>query len=442
MPLSPPFPDPDAITDCLKGQEKRTLVLGYSGGGDSHALLLLAHAWAQVTGATLVPVIIDHGLRAESAAEARLAADRARALGWEIRTVRWQGDKPSTGIQAAARQFRLQTFARMAHEAGAGAVLLGHTLDDQAETVWRRLRAGGQADSLTGMSADDPFPVWPQGKGLRILRPLLGFRRAQIRSWLTESGEHWIDDPSNRNRDFSRVRDRHVLSRLEQAGFDPARLVTLSANFAGQDRLEAESAGHFLMQHAEFLPWGGVRLRAQAAPLRAVEAIRAAVSGNPARDMKAARRIGEALSREAAVTAGGAALTWHRGQPLMVRDPGFVSGRSDGSQQAAIAVRIGTETIWDGRFSVIAGELEIRALAGDLPGDIAVDFGSVPPGPARGGLAAVWKDTKFCGIAGTDPCYAGVRWLGPELVMRNLFGDWPPAGFRTQLRDQTAQGSH
>ncbi|MEE2525913.1 tRNA lysidine(34) synthetase TilS [Hyphobacterium sp. HN65] len=438
----PPFPDPDAITACLKGQEKRTLVLGYSGGGDSHALLLIADGWAKANGATLVPVIIDHALRAESAAEAHLAADRAEALGWKSHIESWTGEKPSTGIQAAARLFRLQTFAGVAHEAGASSVLLGHTLDDQTETVWRRLRAGGKGDSLAGMSSLDPFPLWPQGKGLSLIRSLVGARRAGLRAWLEAQGEAWIEDPSNLNREYSRVRDRQLLARLEQQGFDPARLTALAQRFAGQAACEAEEAGHWLMAHAEFLSWGGVRLENNRPPLRAMDAMRAAVSGQPGRDTKAARRLSDALSRGEAATAGGAALTRDRRGALMIRDPGFVSGRADGSQTGAISVRIGTETIWDGRFSVTGEGVELRSLSSALPADIAIEFGSIPSGPARDGLAAIWKDNEFCGLCGTDPCYADARWLAPELVARNLFGDRPPEWFRTQLRDQTAQGSH
>lgn len=398
------------------------MLLGFSGGGDSHALLRLASQWAGETEADLIPVIIDHGLRPESADEAQLAASRAEAKGWTPRIVRWDGGKPATGLQAAARDFRLRTFARIARESGANAVLLGHTLDDQIETFWRRLRSGGQASALAGMSRCDPLPLWPEGRRIDLIRPLIGMRRAALREMLTEAGEGWIEDPSNQNRDFARVRDRHCLARLEAAGFDPVRLAALLPRFADAAIEASGSAIRWIWQNADYLPWGGVSLMNRKVPVRAMDALRAAVSGTPAQAGKSARRLCQAVQSGVAITAGGVALTYHRGEPLLVRDPGFVSGRADGSQKGADTVRIGTDSIWDGRFLIYGSTVEIRPLASGIPPGEAVSLDDVPAGPARDGLAAIWKDDNFCGIAGLDPCYPNVEWLGPELAERNLFG--------------------
>ncbi|WP_421788104.1 tRNA lysidine(34) synthetase TilS [Hyphobacterium sp.] len=443
MPLKPRPIERVSFNDGLAGWAGQTVLIGVSGGGDSLALLHFATDWARETGSDLRPVIIDHGLRMESTDEAAFAAGRAQALGWTPVIERWRASKSDTGLQAAARQFRLETFARLAGEAGAQAVLLGHTLDDQAETVWRRLLAGAGAEGLTAMSPIDPMPLWPAGRGIFLVRPLLNVRRRALRQWLTEAGERWIDDPSNINPAYSRVRDRAVLSKLESQGFDPARLAAMATQLQGRQRRDAAAAGRWLMQHARFHGWGGVMLPGGAAiPVTAMDALRAAVSGDPAPDARAARKLSAALKAGDAVTAGGAALSHRKGKAVLFRDPGHVTGRADKTRNRANSVRMSGITIWDGRFEVSDAALDILPFAAaSAEGAEVPSMDAIPPA-ARASLPAIVKQGEFQGVAGFCPEISGVRWLADELVARNLFGDRPPAWFHTQLRDQSAQGSH
>lgn len=443
MPLTLQADATAALRAGLKDQAGETLLIGVSGGGDSLALLLLATRWARDNGAQLCPVIIDHALRPESADEACQAAERARALGWAPVVVRWDGAKPDTGLQAAARDFRLHTFARLARQEGARAILLGHTLDDQAETVWRRLLSGGGVSALTAMTAHDPLPVWPEGWGIQLARPLLGLRRQALREYLREAGETWIDDPSNTDPAYSRVRDRTVLSRLEAAGFRVERLAAMADRLRQYERGQAEAAGRWLMQHAIFHPWGGASLTpGLVAPLRAMDALRAAVSGDPAPDRAAASKLANALATRKAFTAGGVALGYRGGEAWLIRDPGHVSGRADKGRSAPQIVQLGEKAVWDGRFEIRNPECDIHpmsALAGESPDH--ADLGPVPPA-ARPGLAHVSKKGDYQGLAGLDAENSLISWLAGALISRNLFGDRPPTWFHTQLRDQTAQGSH
>src|SRR6185369_1270232 len=113
------------------------LVLAVSGGPDSLALMWLAARWRRTLkrGPELIAVTVDHGLRPEAAREARDVRKLAAALDVPHRTLRWTGDKPATGLPAAARAARYRLLAKAAKSAGATHILTGHTQDDQAETL-------------------------------------------------------------------------------------------------------------------------------------------------------------------------------------------------------------------------------------------------------------------------------------------------------------------
>jgi tRNA(Ile)-lysidine synthase len=133
-----------------------TLVLAVSGGPDSTALMVLAARWRSAlakerkNGPKLLAVTVDHGLRRESASEARAVKRLARTLGVAHRTLHWQGRKPASGLQQAAREARYTLLAAAARRAKAGCILTAHTLDDQAETVLIRMTRGS---GLTGLGA-------------------------------------------------------------------------------------------------------------------------------------------------------------------------------------------------------------------------------------------------------------------------------------------------
>ncbi|WP_421790377.1 tRNA lysidine(34) synthetase TilS [Hyphobacterium sp.] len=443
MPITGSGFHPELIHHRLKNSEGEIFLLGFSGGGDSLALLCLSADWAQKSGSAVRPVIIDHALRPESGEEARWAAARAKNLGLEPLIVKWTGGKPSAGVQAAARDFRLKTFARLARELGAATVLLGHTLEDQAETVWRRILSGGGWHALAGMTETAPLPVWPEGRGLTIIRPLLGLRRAALRSWLEARGETWIDDPTNENTAFARVRDRLTLSRLESAGFDRRRLCALAAQLQSRQTTIAKQALRWIETGCAFHGWGGIRIDSSTSPpVEAMDAMRSAVTGWPASDRPAAQLLCSALQARQAATAGGAALTFFKGIAWLIRDPGAVSGRADGTASPPARVQIGTQAVWDGRFLVHNLSQDIRPLAlsgSEIPG---AELMTGIPALARPGLPTVWKASRFEGVAGLTAQSAEGHWLARELIVRNLFGATGPGALQIKLRGDLAQGSH
>ena len=193
----------------------RHLLLAVSGGADSTALLHLVVTWARARGALASSVsvaTVDHGLRSGSAVEATAVARMAVDLDVPHAVLMWTGDKPATGIQAAARTARYTLLRAHAAAIGADAVVLAHTQDDQAETVLMRLARGSGVDGLGGMA---PVVVIDR---MAIVRPLLGVPKAQLIATLKAGRTAWIEDPSNQNTAFERVRWRKAFAHLEGLG--------------------------------------------------------------------------------------------------------------------------------------------------------------------------------------------------------------------------------
>lgn len=181
------------------------LAIAVSGGADSTALALLARAWVADRGGRVTALIVDHGLRDGSAAEAAGTAARLKALGISAHVLTWDGAKPAAAVQAVARAARYGLLRNWCRTAGVLHLLVGHHGDDQAEThLMRQSRGGGFG--AAGMSAQVTFPE------VRLLRPLLGIHHGELTAYLAARGVTWIEDPSNANTDFERVRTRQRLA--------------------------------------------------------------------------------------------------------------------------------------------------------------------------------------------------------------------------------------
>ena len=198
-----------------------------SGGPDSLALLLLAAAArpGQVEAAT-----IDHGLRAEAHDEALMVAAVCQRLAVRHATLtaRWS-EVPETAIQERARNQRYRLLGYWAEERGLDALATAHHAEDQAETLLMRLARGSGVRGLAGMR---PRSVSP-GAHVRLLRPLLGWRRAELEEICTSAGLTPVADPSNQDPRFERVRVRRALAELDW--LDPGAAALSAANLADAD---------------------------------------------------------------------------------------------------------------------------------------------------------------------------------------------------------------
>jgi tRNA(Ile)-lysidine synthase len=234
----PDKPVSDAEAAALFGalEHAPALILAVSGGPDSTALLWLAARWrAQLKKPPkLVAVTVDHGLRKESAGEARAVAKLAKNLKVQHRTLRWTGRKPKTGIQEAGREARYRLLGAAAKKAGARYVLAAHTLDDQAETVLFRLARGSGVAGLRGMTWLSSLPA-SSDREVMLARPLLTIPKLRLIATLAVAKIPFADDPSNRDPRFTRPRLRELMAALAAEGLDARRLVGFARRIARTD---------------------------------------------------------------------------------------------------------------------------------------------------------------------------------------------------------------
>ena len=212
------------------------VLVAVSGGSDSLALLHLVHDWAALAEVEVAAVTVDHGLRPESAGEAAQVGAICAGLGVVHEILRWQGWDGQGNLQSAARTARYDLIAGAVPGLGPPSlIVLGHTRDDLAETFLMRLARGSGVDGLAAMRAG-----W-RDRGQRWARPLLGARRQALRDWLTARGVRWVDDPSNDDPRFDRVKARQALAALAPLGLGVDRLAD-TADALRDARLALEAA--------------------------------------------------------------------------------------------------------------------------------------------------------------------------------------------------------
>ena len=203
-----------------------SLLLAVSGGPDSIALMWLLARWRDGLREQprLVAATVDHGLREGSADEALAVKRLAARLNVEHRTMHWSGEKPTTGIQEAAREARYRLLAEVANEIGVLSVITAHTLDDQAETLLFRMARGSGVSGLAGM-----WPTAPSNfLDVFIARPLLDVPKSRLVATLESAGIPYAVDPSNFDPKFARARFRTLMPALAREGLTAARLGKLA----------------------------------------------------------------------------------------------------------------------------------------------------------------------------------------------------------------------
>ena len=315
------------------------VAIAVSGGSDSRALLMIADSWARRTGRALIVLTVDHGLRPESSGEARHVANVAEAMGHPAKILTWQPEKRS---QDAARRARHALLASGCHDAGAELLLLGHTWSDVQETMLMRLSRPSSLMGAVGPQVVSVSPIWPEGRGLRIGRPVLGQSREALRMCLKAREIPWIEDPSNDADAYERVRVRKLVAclspgRLDGITRDAMRLRALEdAQLASvlDKHVSVDLAGLITLQLDR---WdGGPRVSARLLSLL-LQAAAGSARGVAGEQVEALAASIAAGGPEARLTLGGAWLQ-RRGNDLLIgRDPG--------------ECRSGwRENVWDGRY--------------------------------------------------------------------------------------------
>ena len=350
------------------------LGVAVSGGGDSMALALLAHGWARERGGRVTALTVDHGLRPESTDEAKRVARWLGARGIDHRVLAWTGAKPTSGLQSAARDARYRLLAQWARDAGVLHLLVGHNQEDQAETFLMRLEKGSGDVGLSAMAAVTELPA------VRLLRPLLGCGRDDLRTTLRRFGQPWIEDPSNQNRNFARIRVRRRLPSLGRTGLSPQRLAAEAARY-GKKRIALDkSVSAFLARHAQVLPAGYVLADekvftgtgvAKGVSLHALGRLVTCVGGGayaPRRSKLATlhQSLADGNLGPGRTLAGCRILPW-KGRILVCRE----TRKRDREREMTGISAAGGEMYWDGRFRVrfargtVGRELNLAYLARD-----------------------------------------------------------------------------
>ena len=215
----------DTDLDALVAPAER-VGIAVSGGPDSLALLLLA---AAARPGRIAAATVDHGLRDGSAAEAQMVAALCQrlAIPHHILTADW-AEPPRANIQAEARALRYRLLGAWARAQNLAAVATAHHADDQAETILMRLSRGSGIAGLGGSRASRALT-----DGVRLVRPLLGWRKAELVALVAEAGIEPVDDPANRDPRHDRSRIRRWLA--ESSWADPARLAASAAALRDAD---------------------------------------------------------------------------------------------------------------------------------------------------------------------------------------------------------------
>jgi len=330
-----------AALAAIGGFEPCPLVaVAVSGGPDSLALAILADRWARGRGGRAWALTVDHRLRPESAAEAKTVGNWLGARDVPHGILVWDGPKPASGIQEAARAARYRLLADWCEARGCLHLLTGHQREDQAETYLIRRRARSGGDGLAGIAAVRELTR------LRLVRPLLGIPRARLAALLDAEGQEYVRDPGNRNPAFER-------SRVRMAATDNDIKVALAeVRVNGRARVGREHGLAALLGRAAAMHPAGFAVLDPAPILaagelgeRALGRVAAAIGGAayPVRRERLARlRAGLEASPARARTLGGCRLVPWRGRVLVLRE----------SARAEPPCRLdpGASVLWDRRF--------------------------------------------------------------------------------------------
>jgi len=364
------------LAPLLGDDTPKAVAVAVSGGADSTALALLTADWARKKRIALLPLIVDHRLRAESTKEARHVAALLRQAGLAPKILTWDAKvKPTANKQAAAREARYALLAQACAKHGIAHLLLAHHRDDQAETLLLRALRGSGVDGLAAMQ---PRAI---RDNLILLRPLLDIPKARLVATLQKRKQPWVEDPSNANPSFQRVRVRAALDLL--ADHDaPARaalvqhLAQTAKNFARTRALLDHAAYDLLHGSVQLTPAGTAWL--DPAPLVAAEdelSLRAlvkllgAIGGLPVPPrLDGLQRLLEALRDGRSLP-----LTLHR--CLLTRVKG-VDDRLLVCREARYlpSAQPLENMLWDGRFRIAAAKpvrgISLAPLGKDRPADL------------------------------------------------------------------------
>jgi tRNA(Ile)-lysidine synthase len=425
----PPFSDRE-LAGLFAPLERCThIVLAVSGGPDSLALMLLVNRWRLLRGIEADQILVatvDHGLRASSHDEAVWVTEQAEHLGLPSKLLTWDGPKPQTGVLEAARAARYDLLVDVALSLGGEpvAIVTAHTEDDQAETFLMRLARGSGVDGLAAMRAERELLASPY---VLLVRPLLDVSKARLVAEVRRAGVTPIDDPSNSDERYERVRLRRAEPVLRDAGLS-AEMIALSAKRLNRAHAALDVATDALVREALSLHGGAyANFDAQlflSAPdeiqIRVLSRVIRAFGGSaPQATMAQIERLRDDLARGDPVrqTLGGTVIRATSDHIRIFRETGRVP-------LPEVVIPSGEWVIWDDRFLVVApadqqvvfGDVTVRALPADEFVRWRHETGARHSFPARAALTlpSLWREGQLVAapdfgqlaniVGGPGPC--------------------------------------
>jgi tRNA(Ile)-lysidine synthase len=360
-----------AITPFLASLPKPArLLVAVSGGSDSTGLLVALRNSILSAGnfccIELLAVTVDHALRPQSAGEAEAVARLCQQLAIPHFIRRWEGEKPVTGLSAAARAARYGLLCEVADAVGATAILTGHTLDDQIETlVMRKARVADEggaladdaAPDLNALSAENLSNLGLAGMAPAVLverrhwllRPFLNVRRAEIRALLQAAGIGWIDDPSNVDPRSERARTRRFLADRPEAG---AALIQAAADVGAERVRLGKAAAELFTRHLTIERGVLARLEAQAFSAEPAVLAYALASLTAVLGGRAHLPGRESLRRIVAFVGEGAPGRLTVGRVLFQRQKNALFMARESRDLPESPLGHAQDMLWDGRFRV------------------------------------------------------------------------------------------
>ncbi len=345
---------------------------------------------------------VDHRLRPESSKEANWVATQAKALGLPHAILVWDDDKPKGNVQTAAREARYDLLVSYCHAHNISTLLTAHHLEDQAETLLMRLARGSGVD---GLAAIPERTWWP---GIELVRPLLDIPKSQIIATLEKAGITWLEDPSNQDDRFERVRLRQGKRALTEFGLTPDTLARTAKRLRRARNALDAMTDEFLKEVIELHKAGFCKLPlerllgvSEEIAIRALGRVLQAIGGNVY-----VPRLAKLETLLADYHKGLSGTRTLAGCQLLVSD-GHISVFRELRANFTTEIKLapGEQALWDHRFQVsvskeVSKPVCVRALTEKAYLELRKTFlGEIPiPPAARPSLVSFWQENKLLAV--------------------------------------------
>ena len=242
------------FSKSLSNLSTESIGLAVSGGGDSLALLLAASKWASDFNLEVKVATVDHCLRPESFHEAMFVKKICSNLSFSHTILSWDKPKHIKNMQSAARMARLGLLANWAKNEKLSTILLGHSADDQAETILMNFIRGSGLEGLQGM------PSRFNHDGINFYRPFLSVKRSELREYLEDHSWNWVEDPTNSDTRYQRVRVRKLFTELMSLGLSLDRIILTGERMRLASKLARNVSVDKLIGCLKINEWGEAQL--------------------------------------------------------------------------------------------------------------------------------------------------------------------------------------